>query len=78
MYCEQQPLRFLDRELLPHLVWVIRRLAKFIGVGRVHVCEEEEEEEKEEGEVKEGEEEDEEDDKVEECTCLRHTRWKYF
>lgn len=30
-HCELQPLRFLDRELLPHLVFVTRRLAKFIG-----------------------------------------------
>ncbi|KAL5010543.1 hypothetical protein ScPMuIL_012848 [Solemya velum] len=30
-YTERQPLRFLDRELFPHLVAVIRRLAKFVG-----------------------------------------------
>lgn len=30
VYCERQPLRFLDRELLPHLVYVTRRLAKFV------------------------------------------------
>ena len=30
MYTEQQPLRFYDRELLPHLVYVTRRLASFI------------------------------------------------
>eukprot|EP00731_Ephydatia_muelleri_P028162 Em0019g1035a len=29
-YCEKQPLRFLDRELLPHLVYVTKRLAKFV------------------------------------------------
>ncbi|XP_060085055.1 uncharacterized protein LOC132564420 [Ylistrum balloti] len=30
MYVERQPLRFYDRELLPHLVYVTRRLAKFV------------------------------------------------
>ncbi|KAJ8314776.1 hypothetical protein KUTeg_006926 [Tegillarca granosa] len=30
-YIERQPLRFFDRELLPHLVYVTRRLSKFIG-----------------------------------------------
>lgn len=30
-YIERQPLRFFDRELLPHLVYVTRRLAKFVG-----------------------------------------------
>ncbi|OWF37410.1 L-cysteine desulfhydrase-like [Mizuhopecten yessoensis] len=29
-YVERQPLRFYDRELLPHLVYVTRRLAKFV------------------------------------------------
>ncbi|XP_071114879.1 uncharacterized protein [Haliotis cracherodii] len=29
-YTESQPLRFYDRELLPHLVYVTRRLAKFV------------------------------------------------
>ena len=29
-YCERQPLRFMDRELLPHLAHVIRRMAAFI------------------------------------------------
>ncbi|KAK7107905.1 hypothetical protein V1264_015735 [Littorina saxatilis] len=29
-YVERQPLRFFDRELLPHLVHVTRRLAKFV------------------------------------------------
>ena len=33
MHCELQPLRFLDRELLPHLVFVTRRLAQFIGTA---------------------------------------------
>lgn len=31
LYAERQPLRFYDRELLPHLVYVTRRLAKFVG-----------------------------------------------
>ncbi|XP_025097548.1 probable L-cysteine desulfhydrase, chloroplastic isoform X2 [Pomacea canaliculata] len=31
LYAERQPLRFFDRELLPHLVFVTRRLAKFVG-----------------------------------------------
>ncbi len=30
-YIETQPLKFFDRELLPHLVYVTRRMAKFIG-----------------------------------------------
>lgn len=30
-YIERQPLRFFDRELLPHLVYVTRSLSKFIG-----------------------------------------------
>ncbi|XP_052698505.1 uncharacterized protein LOC128176299 isoform X2 [Crassostrea angulata] len=30
-YTERQPLRFYDRELLPHLAYVTRRLAKFVG-----------------------------------------------
>nr|XP_022333506.1 probable L-cysteine desulfhydrase, chloroplastic [Crassostrea virginica] len=30
-YTERQPLRFFDRELLPHLAYVTRRLANFIG-----------------------------------------------
>lgn len=30
-YSEQQPLRFLDREALPHLAHVIRRVAAFVG-----------------------------------------------
>lgn len=29
-YAERQPLRFFDREILPHLVHVTRRLAKFV------------------------------------------------
>ena len=33
-YTEKQPLRFLDRELLPHLVHVTRRVAKFVGADR--------------------------------------------
>ncbi|KAK7494567.1 hypothetical protein BaRGS_00014220 [Batillaria attramentaria] len=28
---ERQPLQFFDRELLPHLVYITRRLAKFVG-----------------------------------------------
>jgi isopenicillin-N epimerase len=30
VYCERQPLRFLDRELLPLLAFTTRRLADFI------------------------------------------------
>lgn len=30
-YAERQPVRFVDREMLPHLVHVNRRLAKFVG-----------------------------------------------
>jgi selenocysteine lyase/cysteine desulfurase len=29
-YCEEQPLRYFDRDLLPHLVYSARRLAKFV------------------------------------------------
>ena len=29
-YCEQQPLRFMDRALLPQLAHVIRRMAAFV------------------------------------------------
>lgn len=29
-YCEKEPVSFIDRELIPHLVYVIRRLAKFV------------------------------------------------
>ena len=32
VWTERQPLRFYDRELLPHLVHVTRRLAKFVGM----------------------------------------------
>ncbi|XP_071135733.1 uncharacterized protein [Mytilus edulis] len=31
VYTERQPLRFFDRELIPHLVYISRRLAKFVG-----------------------------------------------
>ncbi|XP_048452765.1 L-cysteine desulfhydrase-like [Rhincodon typus] len=31
VYIEQQPLRFYDRELFPHLVFVTKRLAEFVG-----------------------------------------------
>lgn len=31
IYTERQPLRFFDRELIPHLVHISRRLAKFVG-----------------------------------------------
>ncbi|XP_067841148.1 uncharacterized protein [Heptranchias perlo] len=31
VYIERQPLRFYDRELLPHLVFVTKRLAEFVG-----------------------------------------------
>ncbi|ELT96263.1 hypothetical protein CAPTEDRAFT_209775 [Capitella teleta] len=31
VHIEKQPLRFFDRELLPHLAFVTRRLAKFVG-----------------------------------------------
>lgn len=34
VYCERQPLKFLDRELLPLLVFITRQLAKFIGKTR--------------------------------------------
>ncbi|XP_048734812.2 uncharacterized protein LOC125650493 isoform X2 [Ostrea edulis] len=30
-YTETQPLRFFDRDLLPHMAYVTRRLAKFVG-----------------------------------------------
>ncbi|XP_071955002.1 uncharacterized protein [Antedon mediterranea] len=30
-YIERQPLRFLDKEVFPHLVYATRRLAKFVG-----------------------------------------------
>ncbi len=30
-YCEQQPLKFIDREVFQHLVHGIRKLARFIG-----------------------------------------------
>jgi selenocysteine lyase/cysteine desulfurase len=33
VYCERQPLRFLDRDLLPLLVLTTRRLAKFIDAA---------------------------------------------
>ncbi|CAG2249479.1 unnamed protein product [Mytilus edulis] len=31
VHTERQPLRFFDRELIPHLVYISRRLAKFVG-----------------------------------------------
>ncbi|XP_078256389.1 uncharacterized protein LOC144594076 [Rhinoraja longicauda] len=31
LYIERQPLRFYDRELLPHLVFVTKRLSEFVG-----------------------------------------------
>ncbi|XP_051880490.1 uncharacterized protein LOC127574962 isoform X2 [Pristis pectinata] len=31
LYIERQPLRFYDRELLPHLVFITKRLAEFVG-----------------------------------------------
>ncbi|XP_062896835.1 uncharacterized protein LOC134342520 isoform X2 [Mobula hypostoma] len=31
LYIERQPLRFYDRELLPHLVFILKRLATFVG-----------------------------------------------
>ena len=37
VYCELQPLRFLDRELFPLLVFSTRKLAKFIGQQQGHV-----------------------------------------
>lgn len=30
-YIERQPLRFFDREVLPHMAYITRRLAKFVG-----------------------------------------------
>lgn len=30
-YVEQQPLRFFDREMLPQMVYITRRMAKFVG-----------------------------------------------
>jgi len=30
-YCEAEPVSFIDRELIPHLVYVTRRLAEFVG-----------------------------------------------
>ncbi|XP_072178811.1 uncharacterized protein [Diadema setosum] len=30
-YVERQPLRFFDREVLPHMAYITRRLAKFVG-----------------------------------------------
>ena len=32
LYVDTQPVKFFDRELLPHLVYVTRRMAKFIGM----------------------------------------------
>merc|ERR1712004_415412 len=34
IHIEKQPVRFMDRELMPHLVYVIRRLAEFINCNR--------------------------------------------
>ena len=31
MHCDSQPLRFFDREMMPILVYVVRRMANFIG-----------------------------------------------
>ncbi|XP_078068477.1 uncharacterized protein LOC144493440 isoform X2 [Mustelus asterias] len=42
VHIERQPLRFYDRELLPHLVFVTKRLAEFVGPVKKllkHVCE---------------------------------------
>ena len=30
-YIDQQPLRFFDREMLPHMVYITRRMAEFVG-----------------------------------------------
>ncbi|XP_038655092.1 probable L-cysteine desulfhydrase, chloroplastic isoform X3 [Scyliorhinus canicula] len=42
VHIERQPLRFYDRELLPHLVFVTKRLAEFVGAVKKllkEVCE---------------------------------------
>ena len=31
VHCDKQPLRFFDREMMPILVYVVRRMASFIG-----------------------------------------------
>ncbi len=35
---EKQPLRFLDREIMPRLVWATRRLAAFVGADAQDVA----------------------------------------
>ena len=35
-YCEAEPVSFIDRELIPHLVYVTRRLAEFVGVSALN------------------------------------------
>jgi hypothetical protein len=31
-YIDRQPVRFFDREMLPHLVYITRRMAQFVGM----------------------------------------------
>ena len=35
LHIDTQPVKFFDRELLPHLVYVTRRMAKFVGM--IHI-----------------------------------------
>ncbi len=32
MYVESQPVRFIERELFPHMIHAVTRVAKFIGI----------------------------------------------
>ncbi|XP_041463183.1 L-cysteine desulfhydrase-like [Lytechinus variegatus] len=36
-YIEKQPLRFFDREVLPHMAYVTRRLAEFVGCEAIGI-----------------------------------------
>ena len=38
MFCEHQPVRFIDRELFPYLIHAVTRVAKFIGICIVGNC----------------------------------------
>ena len=31
VYCERQPLRFLDRQMIPQMAYALMRLGKFVG-----------------------------------------------